>query len=90
MITLLANVAGAASEIEQRILDHVNRAAVGGLQPDDFHHLVYEHGDVEYNLVHVHGHDFDYVFHFDRDHLDHLVHQHGHHRGVRVVLGGQH
>ena len=41
MITLLANVAGAASEIEQRILDHVNRAAVGGLQPDDFHHLVF-------------------------------------------------
>ena len=41
MIALLVNVAGAASEIEQRIFDHVDRAAVGGLQPADFHHLVF-------------------------------------------------
>jgi len=41
MIVLVASIADAASEIEQRILDHVDRAAVGGLQPDDFHHLVF-------------------------------------------------
>ncbi len=41
MIVLVASIAGAASEIEQRILDHVDRAAAGGLQPNDFHHLVF-------------------------------------------------
>ncbi len=40
-MTLVAGVAGAASEIEERILDHVNRAAAGGVRPDDFHHLVF-------------------------------------------------
>ena len=29
-----------AGEIEQRVRDHVERAAAGGLEPDDFHHLV--------------------------------------------------
>jgi len=38
---LLASIAGAASEIEERILDHFNQAAAGGVQPDDFHHLVF-------------------------------------------------
>ena len=31
----------AASAIEERVLDHVEQAAVGGLQPEDFHHLVF-------------------------------------------------
>ena len=39
-IVLAGSFAG-ASEIEDRILDHVDRAAAGGLQPDDFHHLVF-------------------------------------------------
>lgn len=38
---VLACGAAAAGEIEDRILDHVDRAAAGGLQPDDFHHLVF-------------------------------------------------
>ena len=41
MIVLGASIAGAESAIEERILDHVDRAAVGGLQPDDFHHLLF-------------------------------------------------
>lgn len=41
MVVLLASIVDAASAIEQRILDHVDRAAVGGLEPDDFHHLVF-------------------------------------------------
>jgi hypothetical protein len=40
-LLLVAPFAGAASEIEQRILDHVGRATAGGLQPDDFHHLFF-------------------------------------------------
>jgi len=40
-VLLVAGIAGAASEIEQRILDHIDQAAAGGLQPDDFHHLVF-------------------------------------------------
>ena len=39
-IVLAGSFAG-ASEIEDRILDHVDRAAAGGLQPEDFHHLVF-------------------------------------------------
>jgi transglutaminase-like putative cysteine protease/tetratricopeptide (TPR) repeat protein len=31
----------AASEIERRVSDHVDRAVLGGLQPEDFHHLVF-------------------------------------------------
>ncbi len=41
MIVLVASIAGAATEIEQRILDHLDQAVAGGLQPDDFHHLVF-------------------------------------------------
>jgi tetratricopeptide (TPR) repeat protein len=41
MILLVVGLADAASEIEQRILDHVDLATEGGLQPDDFHHLVF-------------------------------------------------
>ena len=39
-IVLASSFVG-ASEIEDRILDHVDRAAAGGLQPEDFHHLVF-------------------------------------------------
>lgn len=39
-LTLIPAVAS-ASEIEQRILGHVDRAVAGGVQPDDFHHLVF-------------------------------------------------
>ena len=39
-IVLTTSLAG-ASEIEDRILDHVDRAIAGGLQPDDFHHLFF-------------------------------------------------
>ncbi len=38
---LLASGVSTATEIEQRILDHIEEAAAGGLQPDDFHHLVF-------------------------------------------------
>ena len=37
----LIPAAVSASEIEKRIVDHVDRAAAGGVQPDDFHHLVF-------------------------------------------------
>ena len=39
-LTLIPAVAS-ASEIEQRILGHVDRAVASGVQPDDFHHLVF-------------------------------------------------
>ncbi len=41
IMILVAGFAGAASEIEERIVDHVNQAAAGGVQPDDFHHLAF-------------------------------------------------
>lgn len=41
IIALVASAASAATEIERRILDNVEQAAAGGLQADDFHHLVF-------------------------------------------------
>jgi len=41
IIALVASAASAATEIEQRILDNVEQAAAGGLQADDYHHLVF-------------------------------------------------
>jgi transglutaminase-like putative cysteine protease/thioredoxin-like negative regulator of GroEL len=41
LLIVLAGPLAGASEIEDRILDHVDRAAAGGLQPEDFHHLVF-------------------------------------------------
>ena len=41
LVIVLASAFAGASEIEDRILDHVDRAAAGGLQPEDFHHLVF-------------------------------------------------
>lgn len=46
LAVVVAAVSGAAAsasatEIERRILDHVDRAAAGGLEPEDFHHLVF-------------------------------------------------
>jgi transglutaminase-like putative cysteine protease len=40
-MVLAAGLAGAAGEIETRVRDHLDRAAAGGLRPDDFHHLVF-------------------------------------------------
>lgn len=36
-----AGVAGAATEIERRILDHVDAAAAGGVRTEDYHHLIF-------------------------------------------------
>ena len=36
-----AGVAEAATGIEQRILDHIERAAADGVGPEDYHHLVF-------------------------------------------------
>jgi len=41
LVIVLTGGVAAADEIDDRILDHVDRAAVGGLQPADFHHLVF-------------------------------------------------
>jgi transglutaminase-like putative cysteine protease len=38
---LAASSADAATEIERRIADHIEAAAAGGVQPTDFHHLVF-------------------------------------------------
>jgi len=41
VLSLLVGAAGAATEIEQRILDHVDAAATGGVRSEDYHHLVF-------------------------------------------------
>ena len=40
LVTVLSSMPAAAGEIEDRIRDHLDRAAADGLQPVDFHHLV--------------------------------------------------